>query len=72
MSNKKNTKVEKPEAKKPVKDSIEKNTYVICVTGFQALGKMFRGGQGKKSEISGKIYKEYIPGWLEKGLIRKK
>ena len=47
-------------------EKVEK--YEVAVTGFLALGKMFRSD----TKIDNKIYKDYIPTWLKEGKIRVK
>ena len=43
-----------------------KKEYTVCVTGFLALGKMFRANQ----KVSSHQYKDYIQKWLDKGYIK--
>jgi hypothetical protein len=43
-----------------------KKEYKVCVTGFLALGKMFRANE----KISSKTYENYIQSWLDKGYIK--
>lgn len=75
--NKEKEKAEKLELERLEKEKAEKleasvlkqlsnKKYEVAVTGFLALGKMFR----PDTKIEYKTYKDYIPGWLKEGKIR--
>jgi FKBP-type peptidyl-prolyl cis-trans isomerase len=48
------------------KAKLGKKKFEVAVTGFLALGKMFRSD----TKIEWNTYKEYIPAWLKDGKIR--
>ena len=60
-------KLEKEKADKlAAEKQLSKNKYEVAVTGFLALGKMFR----PDTKIEYNQYKKYIKTWLEEGKIR--
>ncbi len=56
------------EDKKKKVEKVKKENYEVAVTGFLALGKMFRS----TTKIDNEIHKDFIALWLKEGKIRVK